>query len=113
MQDMEQFKDYTRDLAFNGCLLPSPPATSTRLSNKTKDTEKAPRRSILSGLHVVIISNDKEFTSDWQSVLIAMGASVYKRFSETDRLSQMRIPDVVVADSSAPQPMYQVELVIV
>jgi len=108
LEDVEQFKDYTKDLALYECLLPSPPATSTRLSNKFKDAETISHKKILSGLNVLIISKNKEFTVDWQSVLVAMGATVHKRFSNSDRLSQIRIPDVVVADSVAPQPLLQV-----
>ena len=110
LEDVEQFKDYTKDLAMFECLLPSPPATSTRLSNKSKDTETISHKKILSGLNVLIISTNKEFTVDWQSVLVAMGATVHKRFSNSDRLSQIRTPDVVVADSVPPQPIFQVSI---
>ena len=59
-------------------------------------------RKILSGLHVLIISTDKLFTDDWQSVLDSLGAAVTKRTAASARLAQIRLPDVVVTDNKAP-----------
>ena len=59
-------------------------------------------RKILSGLHVLVISTDKHFTDDWQSVLDSLGAAVTKRTAASTRLAQLRSPDVVVTDSKAP-----------
>ena len=59
-------------------------------------------RKILSGLHVLIISTDKLFTDDWQSVLDSLGAAVTKRTAASARLAQIRAPDVVVTDNKAP-----------
>jgi len=59
-------------------------------------------RKILSGLHVLIISTDKLFTDDWQSVLDSLGAAVTKRTAASARLAQIRVPDVVVTDNKAP-----------
>jgi len=103
MMDVEQGQDCRRDLQINGCILPSPPATSTRLSNKSKEVEVS--KKILSGLHVLVLTKDKGFADDWQSVLNSIGARVTKRTSEGSRLAQIRVPDVVVTDSTAPQAL--------
>merc|ERR1711874_926583 len=65
------------------------------------------RRKVLSGVNVLILSNNKLFTEDWQSVLDSLGASVTKRVSNNARLSQVREPDVVVCDTTAPTGMVQ------
>jgi CheY-like chemotaxis protein len=106
MQEVEQGKDFNQELRINDCLLPSPPATSTRLSNRVKDEEaNVSCRKILSGLHVLIISTDKLFTDDWQSVLDSLGAAVTKRTAASARLAQLRAPDVVVTDNKAPSQL--------
>ena len=71
------------------------------LRAKDEDTNVGCRK-ILSGLHVLIISTDKLFTDDWQSVLDSLGAAVTKRTAASARLAQLRAPDVVVTDSKAP-----------
>ena len=71
------------------------------LRAKDEDTTVGCRK-ILSGLHVLIISTDKPFTDDWQSVLDSLGAAVTKRTTASARLAQLRAPDVVVTDNKAP-----------
>jgi len=103
MREVEQGQDCNQELRINDCLLPSPPATSTRLSSRVKEEDmNVSCRKILSGLHVLIISTDKLFTDDWQSVLDSLGAAVTKRTAASARLAQLRAPDVVVTDSKAP-----------
>ena len=104
---VEQGQDCRTDLQVNGCLLPSPPATSTR---KAKEGEAVAPSKILSGLHVLIVTMDKDFADDWQSVLDSIGARVTKRTSPSSRLNSIRTPDVVLTDSSAPQALVQVNI---
>jgi len=107
MMEVEQGQDCKTDLQMNGCLLPSPPATSTRLSNKSKEVESSPNKKILSGLHVLVLTKEKTFADDWQSVLDSIGARVTKRTSNSSRLAQIRVPDVVLTDKSAPSGLVQ------
>jgi len=107
MKDVEQEHDYRKDLQVYGCLLPSPPANSTRHSSKSKVVEPASQKKILSGLHVLVLSKDKGFCDDWQSVLNSVGARVTKRTNNSARLSQIRVPDVVVIDDLVPTAMAQ------
>jgi len=108
MRNVEQGQDNSCDLNVNGCLMPYPPATSTRLSSRVKNDDAAAgtsRTKVLSGLHVLLLSTDKQFNRDWQSVLDSLGCSVTCRHSQSSRLSQIRCPDVVVSDSTAPVSM--------
>merc|ERR1719481_690204 len=105
MREVEQRQDCRQELRINDCLLPSPPATSTRQSNRTKEDDLG--RKILSGLHVLVLSTDRDFTGDWGVVLDALGAAVTKRSDNKARLAQLRPPDVVVADSKVPHPLQQ------
>ena len=73
MKNVEQLQDYKHELNVNGCLLPYPPATGTRQSARVKTEDN--HRKVLSGLHVLVISTDKHFTEDWQSVLVSLGNS--------------------------------------
>ena len=77
------------------------------LRAKDEDTTVGCRK-ILSGLHGLIISTDKLFTDDWQSVLDSLGAAVTKRTTASARLAQLRAPDVVVTDSKAPAQLCSV-----
>ncbi len=61
--------------------------------------------SLLSGLHVLVLSLSKEFADDWQSVLVNVGASVTKRIRPAPLL---RDPDVIVTDSRAPRELCEV-----
>ena len=104
MREVEQEQDNTEELRLNECLLPLAPANRTRQSRRAKEEEEQSggSRRILSGLHVLVISQDQNFTQDWQSVLDSLGASVTVRHRAADRLSQIRVPDVAVTDSQAP-----------
>ena len=108
MREVEQGQDNTEDLRVNECLLPLAPANRTRQSRKGKDDDSSGCRKILSGLHVLVISRDKRFSQDWQSVLDSLGASVTARHEDCDRLHHIRVPDVVVTDSLAPPNMCKV-----
>ena len=108
MREVEQGQDNREDLRVNECLLPLAPANRTRQSRKGKDDESSGCRKILSGLHVLVISRDKRFSQDWQSVLDSLGASVTARHEDCDRLHHIRVPDVVVTDSLAPPNMCKV-----
>ena len=103
-REVEQDQDYREELRVNECLLPLAPANRTRQSRRAKEEEEQSggSRRILSGLHVLVISQDQNFTQDWQSVLDSLGASVTVRHRAADRLSQIRVPDVAVTDSQAP-----------
>jgi CheY-like chemotaxis protein len=59
-------------------------------------------------MHVLVISLNKDFADDWQSVLDSLGARVTKRISPSAQLALIRDPDVVVTDSRAPKPLCQV-----
>ena len=73
-KNVEQGRDYKGELTAFGCLLPYPPATSTRLSARAKqETSETSFKKVLSGLHVLVLSTDKHFTEDWQSVLDSLG----------------------------------------
>ena len=107
-REVEQRQDNSEELRVSECLLPLAPANRTRQSRKVTEEETVPGtqvwrgRKILSGLHVLVISRDQRFTQDWQSVLDSLGASVTARHQNSDRLSQIRVPDVTVTDSRAP-----------
>ena len=105
-REVEQNQDNREELRVNECLLPLAPANRTRQSRKVKEVESGGGsggwRKILSGLHVLVISSDQRFTQDWQSVLDSLGASVTARHQTSDRLGQIRVPDVTVTDSQAP-----------
>jgi hypothetical protein len=105
-KEVEQGQDVSVELRAQGCLVPATPATSTRHrgSSTSRDTIG---RKVLSGVNVLIISTNKLFTEDWQSVLDSLGASVTKRCSSSSRLSQVREPDVVVCDTTAPSAIVQ------
>ena len=75
MKNVEQGQDYKNELNMNGCLLPYPPATGTRQSSRVKAEDSVNHRKVLSGLHVLVISTDRHFTEDWQSVLVSLGKS--------------------------------------
>jgi len=101
--ELEQGENYRKDLEASGCIQPMPPATSTRHRGSRGDADDTPaRKKILSGLHVLVLSKDKLFTEDWQSVLDAIGARVTKRTNASARLTQIRAPDLVVCDATAP-----------
>jgi len=102
MKNVEQGQDYKTELQCNGCLLPYPPATGTRQSARVKAEDAVNHRKVLSGLHVLVISTDRHFTEDWQSVLVSLGASVTGVYVSDTRLRDIRPPDVVVTDSKAP-----------
>ena len=72
-KNVEQARDYKGELSAFGCLLPYPPATSTRLSSRNKQETSETFKKVLSGLHVLVLSTDKHFTEDWQSVLDSLG----------------------------------------
>ena len=74
-KNVEQARDYNGELSAFGCLLPYPPATSTRMSSRAKQetSEVAAAKKVLTGLHVLVLSTDKHFTEDWQSVLDSLG----------------------------------------
>ena len=74
-KNVEQARDYKGELSTFGCLLPYPPATSTRMSSRAKQetSEAAAAKKVLTGLHVLVLSTDKHFTEDWQSVLDSLG----------------------------------------
>ena len=96
MMEVEQGQDCSAELRANDCLLP---VRGTR-QRREEDPMLAGRR-ILSGLHVLVISLESDFTSDWQSVLTSLGAAVTARHAPAARLDKLRLPDVVVTDSQA------------
>lgn len=110
MREVEQDQDNTEELRLNECLLPLAPANRTRQSRRAKEEDQVGwgSRKILSGLHVLVISEEQSFTQDWQSVLDSLGASVTVRHRPTDRLNQIRVPDVAVTDSRAPENICKV-----
>ena len=74
IKEVEQAQDLRAELSVNGCLLPHPPATSTRQSARAKqDLDTTSGKKVLSGIHVLVLSTDKHFTEDWQSVLDSLG----------------------------------------
>jgi len=98
MRDVEQGQDCTHDLRINDCLLPVRGSRQRR-----EDQEAAAGRRVLSGLHVLVISTEEAFTEVWQSVLNSLGAAVSIRHEAKTRLDKLRLPDVVVTDSTAPR----------
>ena len=67
---MEQGRDHSLELQEVGCLLPG------RLRGRHKDSAPAGgTRKVLAGLHVLVLSTEKLFTEDWESVLDSLGES--------------------------------------
>ena len=50
-----------------------------------QEVESSPNKKILSGLHVLVLTKEKTFADDWQSVLDSIGARVTKRTSNSSR----------------------------
>lgn len=98
MRDVEQGQDCTHDLRINDCLLPVRGSRQRR-----EDQEAVAGRRVLAGLHVLVISTEEPFTEVWQSVLNSLGAAVSVRHEAKTRLDKLRLPDVVVTDSTAPK----------
>ena len=70
---MEQGRDHSLELQEVGCLLPGR-LSSTR--GRHKDSAPAAgTRKVLAGLHVLVLSTEKLFTEDWESVLDSLGES--------------------------------------
>ena len=111
MREVEQGQDNREELRVNECLLPLAPANRTRQSRKGKEVEVSGCRKILSGLHVLVISRDRRFSQDWQSVLDSLGASVTVRHEDSDRLNHIRVPDVVVTDKVAHHNICKVGII--
>ena len=70
---VEQGRDHSLELQEVGCLLPGR-VSSTR--GRHKDSAPAAgTRKVLAGLHVLVLSTEKLFTEDWESVLDSLGES--------------------------------------
>ena len=70
---VEQGRDHSLELQEVGCLLPGR-LSSTR--GRHKDSAPAAgTRKVLAGLHVLVLSTEKLFTEDWESVLDSLGES--------------------------------------
>ena len=70
---VEQGRDHSLELQEVGCLLPG--RVSSPRGRHKDSAPAAGTRKVLAGLHVLVISTEKLFTEDWESVLDSLGES--------------------------------------